>query len=684
MRFKNSIVLFLCCFLLHCGGVVAFVCDPSPEIRCINVAVNGNTTITWQNPSPQTNFVKHYIYSSFNKNGPYVVIDSIFSSATTTYNHIGAGANSKSVYYYIETACPGGGANASAIDTLSSIFLVVNNPGNGKAQLNWNSMHQPPKASSMGWYRIYREYPMGTWTLIDSTKSQSYVDTITICRAQINYKIELGDFSGCTSVSSVAGGIFVDVIVPATPIIDSVSVNAVGSATIGWNVSPSGDTKGYVVYQLINGIWISIDTVYGKTNTFYNNVNSQALSTIENYRVAAFDSCRNTSPQGIPHNSILLKSVANPCARLNTLSWNVYGDMVTGVKQYDISVSTNGGPFIYLGTSPATSTTFVHTNLQQTFVYCYVVQARDNSGTRSATSNRYCYTANIPPAPTFSYLKSVTVPSNNQVDVSCYVDVAAAIKKYKVLRSESPSGPFSLIGAIPFTGNPIVSYTDKTAKTSEHSYYYKTVAVDTCDNDTTVTNIGRTILLTAVANDNRTNTLNWNDYELWLGSVNSYNVYRAVNGVWDSAPITNIPYATSGTNSFIDDVSNFYPGDGVFSYYVFALEDAGNPYGIMDSSRSNVAQALQDAKVFIPNAFAPTGINNVFIPVITYVDKTEYDFRIYNRWGEQIFETNDPYIPWDGTVGGKKAEGNVYVYLLKFKTAYGEYIERSGIVTLLR
>jgi gliding motility-associated-like protein len=683
LSLKKIISLFLYCLLFQ-EAATALICDPSPEIKCVSVAPNGNVTISWQNPAPLLNFNKYFIYSSRNINGPYSVVDSIFNPASTSYTHVGTNANGGEVYYYIVGNC-GGTINAPAVDTISSIFLNATNPGNGTVMLKWNALHKPSVATSMSWYRVFREYPAGTWTLVDSTKSLSFIDTVSVCRTQLNYRIETGDNTGCTSVSSIAGGVFMDMIVPKIPFLDSVSVNVAGKVDIGWEPSASGDTQGYVVYQLINGIWVSIDTVVGRNNTFYTNLNASANSTIENYRIAAFDSCgKHLSPMGTPHNTILVKSNPNPCARLNVLNWNAYNSMPSGIKEYDIYVSINGAPFVLLGTTASGSTSFTHTNLQQTFVYCYFVQAKDMSGTRSSTSNKYCYTANIPPEPTFSYLKSATVIANNMVNVYCYVDVAAQIKKYKILRSESPAGPFVLIGSTPFTGAAIVSYTDKTAKTSEKSYYYKTVAVDTCNNDTTVTNIGRTILLNVVANDDRTNTLSWNDYELWLGSVNSYNVYRSIDGGAWVGPIANIPYTATGSNTFTDDVSNYYPGQGIFSYYVKAFEDVGNPYGITDSSRSNVAEALQDAKVYIPNAFVPTGKNNLFIPVTAYVDKTEYVFRIFDRWGEEVFVTNDPYQAWDGTVGGKKADENVYVYLLKFKTAYGQYVERKGTVALLR
>jgi len=688
--FRKFISLLFICLIFSIGNQLsAGNCPNSPVIRCISVDPRtGEVTISWTNPSSMANFSKFYIYSSTSINGPYTLIDSISNNAITSYTQSGSNASGSPLFYYVQSGCSGG-SNLVAADTVSSINLVVNNPNNGTAVLKWNSSRKPLLTSSMGWYRVYKEYPAGVWTLVDSTQNLSLIDTISVCTAHINYKVEIGDSSGCVSVSSIDGNVFSDKTAPAIPSIDSVSVTAAGNAVVGFTADKSADTKGYVIYKYNGGAYIAIDTLWGINNTFYTNPVPGASTAVESYRVAAIDSCKNLSLFSNTHNSILVKCSPNPCARYNALAWNVYNNMNSGLKEYDVYISTNGAPFAYQATVPANSPTYVHNNMQQGFTYCYLIQAKDNSGTRTSTSAKLCYTANVPPEPTFSYLKSVSVPSNNTVTVNCYVDILAEIKKYKVMRSDGPSGPFIEIGSIPFVpGNPFVSFTDTSALTSEKSYYYKTIAVDTCNNDTTQTNVSRTILLKAVANDDLTNTITWNDYESWLGNVSSYNVYRAVDGVWGGSFIVNILHSSiiPATNSFsyTDDISPFYKGQGTFSYYVEALEGPGNPYGIEDSSRSNIADARQAANVFIPNAFAPNGVNKIFIPVTSYMEKTDYDFRIFDRWGEQVFQTSDPYKGWDGSIGSKRADEAVYVYLLQFKTAYGEYVERKGSVTLLR
>lgn len=677
----NRLFLVVCFLALIFQSKEVMACEPSPELTCIAVASNGDVNLIWVNPTVGV-FTKRYIYSSATPTGPFAKVDSIFNAATTSYTHIAAGANTKRLYYFIEHYC-GTSGRQPATDTLSTMLLTVNNPGNGTARLNWNAISTPVSSSNNAWYYIYREYPIGTWNLYDSTQTLNYIDTISICRATLNYRIELKNNSGCRSISSVSGGTFTDMTVPVIPSLDTATVLN-GKAQLGWQKSPSDDTKGYVIYQLIGGVWKAIDTVFGANSTTYTNTISLANSTIEYYRIAAFDSCKNISPLGKTHNTLLVTNTSNGCAGLNILNWNAYNNMPSGLKEYQVYVSTNGGAMTLLGTVNASTITYTHTGLVNTFVYCYVVVAISNTPGTTATSSRLCYTANIPPQPTFNYLKTATVPNNSFVKVNAYVDIAAAISKYKILRSENPSGPFTLVGTTPFTGNNIVSFNDNTAKTSEYSYYYKVIAVDNCGNDTAPSNVARTILLSAKAGFDKQSVLTWNDYSGWAGPVTSYNIYRAIDGIWNTTPIANVPYTAAGTNEFTDDVINFYSSEGLFSYYVEAYEGAGNPYGFTDTSRSNIANVIQDANLFIPKAFCPNGINKVFLPIATFADHEEFEMTIFNRWGQEIYRTTDINQGWDGTASGTKAEQGVYVYWIVIRTGYGEYIERKGSVALLR
>jgi hypothetical protein len=59
-------------------------------------------------------------------------------------------------------------------------------------------------------------------------------------------------------------------------------------------------------------------------------------------------------------------------------------------------------------------------------------------------------------------------------------------------------------------------------------------------------------------------------------------------------------------------------------------------------------------------------------------------FVKYNRWGEKVFETNDPAIGWDGNYKGKPAQAGVYVFYLSSTTKQFGKITRKGDITLIR
>ena len=664
----------------------------SPQPNCVTVLPGGDVTLTWTTPAdPGSTFNGFFIYTSTAPGGPFTLLDSVLTFSQTTYTHTGANANTGSVYYYIQTrsGCFGQ-VFTPALDTVSSIYLNVTNPGNGTASLSWNSIATPNIATSTGIYSIYQEYPSGVWTLVRTTTNLNALDSIFVCNATINYRIEIADNSGCISVSSISGGTFQNIIVPNIPLFDTLSVDDNNNALMGWNINPAPDVAGYVIYKLIGLAKIPIDTVLGINNTGYNYLLSDADAGSEEYYLAAYDSCGNISPLGTAYNTIFLTSVAMICDRSVILSWTPYSPNIgTGLAAYNVYQSTIGvaGPFTMIGTTDPATLTFTASSLAPLSTYYYKIEAVDSSVTKTASSNRIAFYSATPAPPQFSYLRKVSVLDPNRVDVTCHIDVAAATLNYKIMRSpDTVSANFVWIGSVPASATSPIIYNDYSVLTDNYSYYYKIINVDSCGFDGLQTNIGRTILLTAYSNSTTLeNTLTWNDYENWSGNVTGYNIYRGIDGVFDPAPIiTNLPFTGTGINTYTDDVSALIFGEGVFSYYVEAIEGVGNIYGFSEFSLSNIAEAYQDPRVFIPNAFLPGQINTLFIPVTTFVNFTEYEFSIFNRWGLQVFSTTDVNIGWDGTDRGKKCELGVYVYLLRFKSSKGEYIDFKGSVTLLR
>jgi gliding motility-associated-like protein len=174
--------------------------------------------------------------------------------------------------------------------------------------------------------------------------------------------------------------------------------------------------------------------------------------------------------------------------------------------------------------------------------------------------------------------------------------------------------------------------------------------------------------------------LQWNPYESWDGGVEGYRIYRRINDnpVADLLiPLDNMTY------TFTDDVSAMSASGNKISYFVEAYEGYGNPYGFLESSYSNEVLALQEAKVYMPNAFLPEGMNTTLKPVMVFAGTENYLFAIYNRWGQLLFLTNDPEEGWNGIYKGSYVSQDVYVYLIRFSNVLGDALEKSGTVAVI-
>tara|TARA_Y100000593_G_C4322928_1_gene344898 strand:- start:9622 stop:12618 length:2997 start_codon:yes stop_codon:yes gene_type:complete len=92
----------------------------------------------------------------------------------------------------------------------------------------------------------------------------------------------------------------------------------------------------------------------------------------------------------------------------------------------------------------------------------------------------------------------------------------------------------------------------------------------------------------------------------------------------------------------------------------------------------------EEPYIYIPNAFTPNGDgkNDVLYLRGEYIE--EMDLKIFDRWGELVFETDKQGIGWDGTFKGELVEPAVFVYHLKVKCSGGEEFFKKGNITVIR
>jgi gliding motility-associated-like protein len=91
-----------------------------------------------------------------------------------------------------------------------------------------------------------------------------------------------------------------------------------------------------------------------------------------------------------------------------------------------------------------------------------------------------------------------------------------------------------------------------------------------------------------------------------------------------------------------------------------------------------------EPNVFVPNAFSPDGDGYNDIIYVEGNAITDINFIIYNRWGEQVFKSNDKNIGWDGKFKGKDCLPDVYGYYMQCRCLDGNELIKKGNITLLR
>ncbi|MEX1189509.1 MAG: gliding motility-associated C-terminal domain-containing protein [Bacteroidia bacterium] len=658
----------------------------SPNLNCIDVDADGNTTLTWTPVTdPDGYFDSYHIFSSTSQNGQFTAVDSIFDLNQSTYNHIGAGADNQSIYYYIQTRSGCGGQVFSPpVDTFQSIYLDVNDIGAGIIDLQWNALGNPLPAGAQLPYQIERAYDPDPFVAFATSNPTVYQDNMTGCLQEIFYEIFLNDASGCVSSSNVAGGPFSNDEPPEPPVIDSISVQINGNTVyLGWEASPSADTEAYIIYKIENGITTVVDTVLGINTTSYiiNDANPSA-GTIT-YFVSALDECLEEGLPADAHTTILLDYEVNSCNGSVDLSWSEYSSWPGTADSYNILQRIDDGNFILVSNVPGSASSSTVPDLVQGSTYCFIVQAVSSAVPATSTSNTVCFVADVQDLPDFTYLRNATILNSGAAYSACIIDTSADISSFKVLRANYPGAIFDTLysGFIP-PNTRQVDYIDYSVLSFQQSYTYKYLVIDKCNNASGISNTGRTILLRALAQDGFVNKLNWNSYAEWDGGVGKYRLFRSLD---QGQNFVNIGEFDADT-SFIDIVANEVDSLMEFCYYVEAVESEINSFGVRDTSRSNKVCVIQKPTVWIPNAFRPTNLqgNNIFKAQGLYEKLAiNHNFSIYNRWGELLFATGDPTEGWNGTYQNAYVQSGIYVYTLKFALPDGSSVNRKGAVMLL-
>jgi gliding motility-associated-like protein len=202
---------------------------------------------------------------------------------------------------------------------------------------------------------------------------------------------------------------------------------------------------------------------------------------------------------------------------------------------------------------------------------------------------------------------------------------------------------------------------------------------DTCDNFSETGKLACSILLKGNSLPFEHN-LSWTPYNYWANGTKVYEILRQDQ----QNPFMVLYTNPSSQLSLNDDKLN--RKSGIYQYAIVAQEeqgDAGPFFGA--SSLSNEITLIQSPLLHVPNAFTANrdglndewGIRDVFVK--------DYHLRVYNRWGQLIFETKDKDVQWKGESDNTDInQSDVYVYLVTYTGWDGSSKTLRGNVTVIR
>ena len=166
----------------------------------------------------------------------------------------------------------------------------------------------------------------------------------------------------------------------------------------------------------------------------------------------------------------------------------------------------------------------------------------------------------------------------------------------------------------------------------------------------------------------------------------------------DTTILPNIPFQLkvdhsgdfSGAPAFL-----WSPASGLSSSLIWnptaSLQDDITYIATVTTQQGCIARDTVNVKVFkgsavyVATGFTPNsdGRNDFLRGLYIGIKKVHY-FRVYNRWGQQIFSTNSLIEGWDGTIKGVKQQTGTYIWMLKAEDLAGKIYEMQGVSTLIR
>lgn len=274
-----------------------------------------------------------------------------------------------------------------------------------------------------------------------------------------------------------------------------------------------------------------------------------------------------------------------------------------------------------------------------------------------------------PPPPIYIY--TTTVKENKSILLQWEKSKETDFQSYNILRKdEHDNTTFTLYGIHTDINDTFL--TDEKVNVHNSVYCYELKQIDDCGTSNREAFHACSILLKGQSSP-FTHALQWNDYDYWKKGLNEYAIMRQEATlapiVINTAPYKNTEWADIQLN-----IEN-----GLYYYNIEASEN-NSPF----RSVSNTIELIQAPLLHVPNAFSPNNdnVNDTWNPLPVFVK--DYHLKLYNRWGQLVFETTDKHHVFTDAFMNDPATCDVFVYLITYTGWDGSTHSVKDNVTLLK
>lgn len=665
-------------------GVLTFVFvhafSQNTTIQCLTVSeLDGSVTLKFEGPS-STDYFR--IYRANQLNGNYQHIYTTPDGQVNNYLDNTINAASQSYSYYIESF--DNGLSTGSSQKHRTLLLSVINLNNGLVELSWNTPGVSPPEN----YQIWTKGQFGFFDIHDFSSVNSFVDTIKQCQIVRYYQIRV-QINGCESISNVRGGTYADITQPEPIIPENATIDPeTGLIHLSW-LLPSEESADIVKYQ----IWyINEDggstafpeaEVYGYENLSLTLQNQFVCDTTLTIAITAQDSCGNNSDYSNEEfyiRTLYMHGVNyNICNDECEISWDsIIGWHDVDLEGIRIYVKEDDGEYEVKTVVGPTETSAKLYGFEREVEYSFYIEAYSPGDTRTSTSCVRKITGRKPTVTEFTWLRQVSV-KNGEVHLKWQVDSVAYIPQFAISRSKDGID-FEIFDTIAGTGDTIQYFADLKSTYYQSPQHYVIQAFDSCLNLGEESNIAKSIFTKVSPNGDGEALIEWTPYSL-MDSMLYYHVYRVIDTNVYPLPIAEL---SPDQFSYVDYYDNAVSLTSKVGYFVEAVGHFSDSMPEADTARSNTNFLAKVSNVFMPSGFQPKGgVTNIYMPVYTGIKNTNYSFKILNRWGMLIFESNQPVIGWNGKYEGDYVMPGAYVYIVDYETLYGKKRRQSGLFYVL-